>query len=144
MAFDITSANAKVMLTVENLYPNGVQLEGFSTDNSFASDDETIAETHMSVDGKLTSGVTPNPVVVTITLDAGSDSYEYMLNLYNTTKLNMTSLKCDMQITVPALKTEYFLKKGALTQGKPLPNGGKVLENTTWQFTFESCKPSSI
>ena len=51
MSFDITSANATLILTVENLYPSGVKIEGFSTDSSFAMDDDTIAETHMGVDG---------------------------------------------------------------------------------------------
>ena len=55
MSFDITSANATLILTVENLYPSGVKIEGFSTDSSFAMDDDTIAETHMGVDGKLTA-----------------------------------------------------------------------------------------
>jgi hypothetical protein len=144
MAFNITSANAKVILSVENLYPTGVQLENFSTDNSFALDDQTIAETHMSVDGRMTAGYKPTPSVVTITLDAGSPSYEAMINIFNTSKLNMTVMKCDMQITVPSLGKDFHLKKGVMTQGHPLPDGEKVLGNTTWQFTFESCETSSI
>jgi hypothetical protein len=144
MSFDITSANAKVILTVENLYPTGVQLENFSTDNSFTLDDQTIAETHMSVDGKLTAGYTPVPAVVTINLDAGSPSYEVMSNIFNTSKLNLSVMKCSMQITVPALRKDFRLKNGVMTQGHPLPNGDKILGNTTWQFTFESCNSSSI
>lgn len=144
MSFDITSANAKVILTVENLYPSGIELQGFSTDNSFAQDDVTLAEVHMGVDGKLTAGYTPNPTVITITLDAGSESYNQLCTIHDTCKLNMSVLKCDMQITVPALKKEFHFKNGAMTQGHPIPNGERVLGNTTWQFTFESFTESTI
>ena len=59
--FDLTSANAVVILSVDELYPNGVQIQGFSTDSSFAVDDATIAEARMGVDGKLSAGYTPAP-----------------------------------------------------------------------------------
>lgn len=144
MAFDITSANAKVFLTVENLFPSGIELQGFSADSSFTQDDVTVAETHMGVDGKLTAGYTPNPIVITINLDAGSDSYNQLCTIHDTCRLNMTVLQCEMQITIPALKKEIFLKKGVMTSGHPVPNGERILGNTTWQFTFESFTESSI
>lgn len=144
MAFDITSANSTLVLTVENLYPAGVKIEGFSTDNSFAMDDDTIAETHMGVDGKLTAGFTPSEKSVTITLDAGSPSYEVLCNIYNMSKTNMTVLDTSMQITVPALGKEFSLKNGVMVTGHPLPAGEKVLGNTNWTFKFGKFDTSSI
>ena len=114
MAFDITSATATLILTVENLYPAGVKIEGFSTDNSFAMDDDTIAETHRGVDGKMTS------------------------------KTNMTVLETSMQITVPALGKEFSLKNGVMISGHPVPSGEKVLGNTAWTFHFGKFESSSI
>ena len=144
MAFDITSANATLILTVENLYPAGVKIEGFSTDNSFAMDDDTIAETHMGVDGKMTAGFTPSEKSITITLDAGSPSYEVLCNIYNTSKTNMTVLETSMQITVPALGKEFSLKNGVMISGHPVPSGEKVLGNTAWTFHFGKIESSSI
>ena len=144
MAFDITSANATLILTVENLYPAGVKIEGFSTDNSFAMDDDTIAETHMGVDGKMTAGFTPSEKSITITLDAGSPSYEVLCNIYNTSKTNMTVLETSMQITAPALGKECSLKNGVMISGHPVPSGEKVLGNTAWTFHFGKFESSSI
>ena len=144
MAFDITSANATLILTVENLYPAGVKIEGFSTDNSFAMDDDTIAETHMGVDGKMTAGFTPSEKSITITLDAGSPSYEVLCNIYNTSKTNMTVLETSMQITVPALGKEFSLKNGVMISGHPVQSGEKVLGNTAWTFHFGKFESSSI
>ena len=144
MAFDITSANSTLVLTVENLYPAGVKIEGFSTDNSFAMDDDTIAETHMGVDGKLTAGFTPSEKSVTLTLDAGSSSYEVLCNIYNMSKTNMTVLDTSMQITVPALGKEFSFKNGVMVTGHPLPAGEKVLGNTNWTFHFGKFDTSSI
>lgn len=144
MAFDITSANSTLVLTVENLYPAGVKIEGFSTDNSFAMDDDTIAETHMGVDGKLTAGFTPSEKSVTITLDAGSPSYEVLCNIYNMSKTNMTVLDTSMQITVPALGKEFSFKNGVMVTGHPLPAGEKVLGSTNWTFHFGKFDTSSI
>ena len=144
MAFDITSANATLILTVENLYPAGVKIEGFSTDNSFAMDDDTIAETHMGVDGKMTAGFTPSEKSITITLDAGSPSYDVLCNIYNTSKTNMTVLETSMQRTVPALGKEFSLKNGVMISGHPVPSGEKVLGNTAWTFHFGKFESSSI
>ena len=45
----ITSANAILILTVEELYPSGVQIEKFASDDAFSSDNVTIAEVRMGV-----------------------------------------------------------------------------------------------
>lgn len=36
--FDVTSANAQLVLTVDELYPSGIQLQQFSADGIFSSD----------------------------------------------------------------------------------------------------------
>lgn len=143
-AFDITSANAVVILTVENLYPNGIQLQNFATDSSFAVDDATLAEARMGVDGHLAAGYTPAPRNVTITLEAGSPNLEQMNNIVENMQLNMAVLKCQMQITIPSRGKEYTLKNGVLLTGHTIPDGKKVLDPTNWAFTFESCSSANI
>ena len=41
---NITDADAIIILTVDNLYPSGVQIQGFSTDTAWTAGDATIAE----------------------------------------------------------------------------------------------------
>lgn len=143
-SLDITSANAKVILTVENLYPSGVEIQNFSTDSAWAVDDAVVAEARMGVDGHMAAGYTPTPRNVTISLEANSPSLAIMNNLISSMQLNKTVYKCTMQITIPSIGKEYTLKEGVLLQGHAIPDGKKVLDPSTWQFTFGECKPSSI
>lgn len=53
---DITSANASAVMTVEDLYPNGIHLQNFSTDAAIVADSMQIAETRMGVDGHMAAG----------------------------------------------------------------------------------------
>ena len=71
---NITSANAVLVLGVEELYPVGVQLTNFATDQMLSSDDMEIAQARMGVDGGLAAGYVPNPFSLTITLEASSPS----------------------------------------------------------------------
>lgn len=41
----ITAADAIITLTVNNLYPSGVQLQGFAADNVYGTDPLVLAET---------------------------------------------------------------------------------------------------
>ncbi len=141
---DITSANAKVILTVTNLYPSGVEIQNFATDGSWAVDDAVVAEARMGVDGHLAAGYTPTPRTVTLTLEANSPSLAVMRNIIESMQLNKCIYECSMQITIPSQAKEFRLAKGVLLQGHAIPDGKKVLDPTTWQFVFESCKTSSI
>ena len=60
MLTDITSANAKLILTCEELYPSGVELQMFSTNQAWNADALQVAETRMGVDGHMAAGYVPN------------------------------------------------------------------------------------
>ena len=124
--------------------PNGVQIQGFSTDSSFAVDDATIAEARMGVDGKLSAGYTPAPRTVTITLEANSPSLPILSNIVEASQVTRKPFKCQMYITIPALGKEYTLANGVLQTGHTIPDGKKVLDPTNWTFIFESCKSTTI
>ena len=72
--FDITSANAEAILTVEQIFPAGIQLQMFGTDQAVNMDAIDITETRKGVDGKMVAGYTPVIYPVTITLEAASPS----------------------------------------------------------------------
>ena len=44
---DITSANATAVLTVDKLYPAGIELEMFGTDQAISQESLEIAQTRM-------------------------------------------------------------------------------------------------
>lgn len=142
--YDITSANAICVLTVDNLYPSGIQIQNFATDSSFATSDITVAEVRMGVDGHLAAGYVPSAIDVTLSIEASSPCLEQLQNIIETQQRNKSALKCSMQITIPSRGKEYQLSNGFLLTGHMFPDGKKVLDPTNWQFTFETCKSSSI
>ncbi len=140
----ITASNSVLILTVEELYPSGVEIQKFAADAAFASSDVTLAETRMGVDGKIAAGYTPSIVPLNISLEADSDSYEVMLNILERQQRNQTCYKVTAQITIPALGKEFTFETGVLKVGHPMPDAKKVLEPTTWSFDFESMHSSTI
>ena len=141
---NITDADAIIILTVDNLYPSGVQIQGFSTDTAWIAGDATIAEARMGVDGKLSAGYTPSPRTINLSLEASSPSLEVMRNIISTSQMTKGVFTCSMQITIPAQGKEYKLSNGVLQVGHDISDGKKVLDPSQFTFIFESCKPSSI
>ena len=134
---NITSANAVLVLGVEELYPVGVQLTNFSTDQMLSSDDMEIAQVRMGVDGGLAAGYAPTPFSLTITLEASSPSLTVMQSLLMAMKTNKTTYKCSVTLTIPSIKQVHFWRNGVLTNGNPVPAPKKVLDPTSWKFVFQ-------
>jgi hypothetical protein len=141
---NITDADAVIILTVENLYSSGVQIQGFSTDTAWTSGDAQIAEARMGVDGKLSAGYTPQPRTININLEASSPSLEVMRNIVESSQLNKAVYTCTMNITIPAQGKEYTLTNGVLQTAHDLSDGKKTLDPSQFTFLFEQCKSSSI
>lgn len=140
---DITDANAKLTMTVETIYMTGFKIEHFSSDTAWAAEDAVLAEARMGVDGHLAAGYTPTPRLVNIQLEANSPTYEKFKNIAETMQLSQAVLECNLTVSIPSIGKEYRLTKGVLTQGKPLPNGERILGPTNWQFTFEKLTSGS-
>ena len=140
---DITSANATAILTVDKLYPAGIELQMFGTDQAISQDKLDIAQTRMGVDGRMVAGVTPNIMPVTITLEAASPSLAALSNLWAKIDAEKRLYKCTLVCTVPAISQIFTWTNGVLFSGLPFPNLEKVLAATTWVFHFERLKRSS-
>ena len=134
---NITSANAVLVLGVEELYPVGVQLTNFSTDQMLSSDDMEIAQVRMGVDGGMAAGYVANPFSLTITLEASSPSLTVMQSLLMAMKTNRTTYKCSVTLTIPSIKQVHFWRNGVLANGNPVPAPKKVLDPTSWKFVFQ-------
>ena len=141
---NITDADAVIILTVDNLYPSGVQIQGFSTDTAWTAGDAQIAEARMGVDGKLSAGYTPAPRTINISLEASSPSLTVMRNIIETSQMTKVVFSCSMQITIPAQGKEYTLSNGVLQTGHDISDGKKVLDPSQFTFIFESSKSASI
>jgi len=134
----ITSANSIFILTVVDLFPAGVILQGYATDKAFASDALEIAETMMGVDGQLTGGYTPMPVKQTITLMADSPSNVVFDAIVRTTKTIGDIIYLAAIITLPGPGEIFALNNGILTSAKQIPDAQKVLQPRDFVITWES------
>lgn len=134
---NITSANSILILTVDSLYPAGVQLTNFSTDAMLSSDDMEVAQARMGVDGGLAAGYTPNPFNLTVNLEASSPSLPVMQSILQAMKLNRTTYECGIVLTIPAIMQVHYWRHGVLLSGNPVTAPKKVLDPTTWKFVFQ-------
>jgi hypothetical protein len=132
---DITSANATVGMSVGGLF--SINLENFSADSSFTSDTIQVAETRMGVDGHMAAGFTPNIKTLTINLEAGSPSTEFMILLNQAQETNRKPYEVNMVVSIPSIGKRYTFSNGVLQSYKGLPDGNKVLGPTQWVFHFE-------
>ena len=136
-SLNITSADAKAVLTVEDLYPQGIELQQFSTDAAAVADAIQTAETRMGVDGYMAAGYTPNIKVVTVTLEANSESRFALNRLYEATENNRKPYLCSLTIKINATGETYKYSVGVLQSAGGMPGLNRVLAPTSWVFHFE-------
>lgn len=140
---DITSANATLVLTVDRLFPAGIRLEQFATDQSYSQDELTIAEDRMGVDGYLVAGWVPSIKTVTIMLEASSPSYASLAQLYRACEQKRGFYQCGLVAAIPSIGKTIVWSAGVLKSGTPVPAGKKVLDPTTWKFDFATMAVST-
>lgn len=134
---NITSANSVAIMTVEELYPNGFQLQQFASDSAISQGDMTVAETRMGVDGYMVAGFTPNIKSLTTAFEASSPSIEYINNILQAMEQNRRVYRITLVVTVPSIDKTFTYSGGVLKSGKLLPDIKKVLDPITYGWDFE-------
>jgi hypothetical protein len=134
----ITSANSVVALSVAGLFPTPVILQGFSTERAWETENLTLAEIQMSVDGRKTSGFTPNPVSQTFSLQGDSPSKQFFNSIVNATKQARENFLISGTIDLPATGESFICSRGTLQAVKALPDAGKVLQAMNFTIVWES------
>lgn len=142
--FDITSANAELILTVDEIFPAGIVLQMFGTDQSFNMDAVDITETRMGVDGKMVAGYTPVIYPVTITLEAASPSRFSLSTVWEAMAANRKIYTCGLVATLPSIGERITWSTGVLKNGVVVPPGQKVLGPTTWLLHFEKLERAGV
>lgn len=142
--FDITSANAVAVLSVDQLFPSGIELQQFATDQAVGQDSVDITETRMGVDGRMVAGFTPVIYPVTITLEASSPSAKSLGTVWRGMKTIRGIYECTLVVTVPSIGKVYTWSRGVMKSGVPFPSMKKVLDPTTWVFHFENMDVAEV
>ncbi|MDR2160560.1 MAG: hypothetical protein LBO77_00215 [Desulfovibrio sp.] len=144
MNFDITSANAEAILTVERIFPSGIILQMFGTDQAISMEAVDVAETRKGVDGKLVAGYVPAIYPVTVTLEAASPSQENLATVWQAMAMNRRIYACTLVCTVPSIRAVFTWSTGVMKNGAPFPALEKTLAATTWQFDFQDFERAAI
>lgn len=135
---NITSANATLVLSCEDLFPQGIILEQFSTDAMVSMGDETYAETRKGVDGQMVAGYVDGVKTVTITLEPSSPSVKYLDILARASRANKKVYWITLVASIPSINKVLTFSNGVLKTGKLLPDAQQVLAPVAYTFDFES------
>lgn len=137
MAKNVTALNANVVMVVDELFPQGVRLEQFSTDAAVSQGDDTYAETRMGVDGQMVTGVIDQIKTVTITLEPSSPSIQYFKTLAKAIRTNKKHYPITLLVNLPATGETFTYSNGALKTGKLLPDVNQTLQPIAYTIDFE-------
>lgn len=143
----ITSANSSLVLTVRalGLFPAGpFAVQGYASDDAFATDAVDSAEARMGVDGRMSAGYLPRMTKMTITLQADSPSIPLFETWTGAQDVVKEVFFADGILTLKSTGHTYALVKGALTRITPIPTAKKVLEPVTYEITWELVQPAPV
>jgi hypothetical protein len=140
----LTSANAVLMIGVASLYNVPVQIQGFSVDDAFASEDLEMAETLMGIDGKLSGGWIPYVVPLEITLQADSTSNLIFDAIIQAEAIARDKYIINAGITIPSIGFVYAFTNGFLKKSSVMPQAKKILQPRKFQLDFQNISRSPI
>lgn len=124
----ITAADAIITLSVINLYPSGVQLQGFAADNVYGTDALVLAETVRGADGKLSAGFIYGNISQTFHIMPDSASRDVFDTWAAISRASVAVFRCNATVVLPALKRQYKCVNGVLKQWKALPDAARILQ----------------
>lgn len=140
----LTSANSVLMLGVNNLFNIPVKMEGYATDDMFSIEDVDTAETMMGCDGHLSSGFTPYPKVMTLTLQADSPSNDIIDALITAESVSREKYEINGTILLTGTGRLYALTRGFLGKVSVMPGAKKTLQARSFVFTFQDISVAPV
>lgn len=140
----ITGANSTFTLSISGLFPTPVQLQGYATDDAFATESLTPSETLMGVDGILSGGFVFVEVKQTISIQADSPSADIFDQWYSAQQQIQDVFTATGLIMLPSLRKKYSMVKGFLTTYPPLPDVKKLLQPRKFGITWQAAQPQNM
>lgn len=135
---DLTGANVVLMITIPGLLTVPTQIQGFAVDDVYDTEDVTMGETLMGVDGILSAGMVFEPTPQNIALQADSPSVVIFEAWDTYEQANMVKLFAQMNATLPNLGRSYQQVQGALVRGKRLPDVKRIVQPRKWRIMWQS------
>lgn len=138
MAGTLTAANSSITLTVLSVFPIPQQLQGYATDDIFSVESVTPIETMMGVDGILSAGYAPAAKVMTIALQADSDSNAIFENWMAAQDVTKEAIQAMGVVTLPSIGRSYTCIRGFMTGYPPIATGARILQPRRYTITWQS------
>lgn len=136
----LTTANSAFTLSVRDLFPVPQSLQGYATDDSFATENVQPVQVFMGVDGQLSAGFVPYATVITFTFQADSPSIPFFDTVLEAQKANNEAFIFDGAGILQGTGEKYAMTKGFTTDVSPMSAGAKTLQPRAFQITFEKCQ----
>lgn len=141
MARFLTAADIVITLTNPAVFSAPFTLQGFATDDVFSTESLDIAETAMGVDGKLSAGYVPKPVMQRIMLQADSPSIDYFEAIYAAQVAQRATYPFTGVMVIPATEKTYNGNRGFLIGYSPTPTAKKTLQPREFGLAWENLSP---
>lgn len=122
----------------------GFEVQGYASDDAFATDTVDTVEARKGVDNKASFGYLPRLTKQTVTLQADSPSITLFETLVSAQDAIQEVILLDGILALPSVGRSYALVQGALTRITPIAPGKRVLEPVTYELTWDTCTPSPI
>lgn len=140
----LTAANSALSLIVRGFFPIPQAIQGYATDDAFATDDVNNAEVQMGVDGNLSAGFVPTPTVLNITLQADSPSIAMFDAVLAAQKAQKELMVWDGVMIIPGTGNKYAFTKGYMTSNSPTDTAKKILQPRKFQITYQDLSKAPI
>lgn len=139
----ITAANSEFVIVCPQVFAVPQVIEGYATEDAFDTEEVTIAEVKVGVDGKKSEGFTPFLTPQSIHLQADSNSIFVFDQIFAAMKAAREVVRIDGSIWLPGPGTVYSMNNGTLTKYKPLPDAKKLLEAQSFTIVWGSTDKSN-
>ncbi len=140
----LTAANSVFMLAIPGLYPIPQKIEGFATDDAFATGDVSSAEVVKGVDGKMSAAYMPFITEQTIMIQADSPSLEIFENWLAAQDTAREVLPCNATIVLPGNGRKYAMTNGYMTSTTPIVTVKKTLQPGKFVISWDKVTGANI
>jgi hypothetical protein len=140
----ITSANAVITLVIPPIFTVPQQVQQFSADNIFETDEIEVAETSMGVDGVLSGGLIYNEIAWNITLQANSPSNDLFDQWWQAQLAAVDVYPASGIVTLKSIGRKWVMTNGFLKRVTTMPPAGKTQRPRRFGIVWNSVTAQPI
>jgi hypothetical protein len=133
----ITSANSSFAIVIPGVYSAPRSIQGYATDDAFATEAIEKVETKMGIDGKLSAGYIFNPYKMSITLQGDSASFDIFTNWQLAQDAVREVIAAAATIIIPSIHYKFAMSNGYLSKFQAMPEAKKTLDPLKFEITWE-------